>query len=48
MGLLLEQPMPLNLITFSGTMFISYIALMIWLEIELCPQPWHSVLGLPR
>src|SRR6266536_2182494 len=40
--------MPLNLMTFSGTIFSSYIALMIWFEIELCPQPWQSVLGLPR
>jgi hypothetical protein len=34
-GLLLEQPMPLNLITFSGSTLISYMAAMIWLEIEL-------------
>src|SRR6266487_1230591 len=40
--------MPLNLMTFSGTILSSYIALMIWFEIELCPQPWQSVLGLPR
>src|SRR5512143_557233 len=47
-GDLLEQPIPLNLTTFSGTTFISYKALMIWFEIELCPQPWQSVLGAPR
>src|SRR6266508_3058971 len=47
-GLLLEQPMPLNLMTFSGTIFNSYNALTIWFEIELCPQPWHRVLGFPR
>src|SRR5512142_593405 len=47
-GDLLEQPMPLNLTTFSGTTFISYRAPMIWLLMELWPQPWHSVLGAPR
>jgi len=47
-GLLLEQPIPLNLITYSGTTLNLYMALMIWFEIELCPQPWQSVLGLPR
>ena len=43
-----EQPMPLNFITSSGTMFISYNAVTIWFEIELCPQPWHNVVGAPR
>src|SRR5690606_14578408 len=47
-GLLLEHPMPLNLLAFSGSLLISYIALTIWFEIELCPQPWQRVVGLPR
>ena len=38
-GLLLEQPMPLNLMTFSGSTLSSYMAAMIWFEMELWPQP---------
>jgi hypothetical protein len=44
---LLEHPIPENLIIFSGLIDISKQAAMIWLEIELCPQPWQSVVGKP-
>src|SRR5689334_20679833 len=47
-GVLLEQPIPLILMISFGRSDRSYAAAMIWLVIELCPQPWHSVDSLPR
>jgi hypothetical protein len=46
-GLLLEHPMPENLTNRSGGIDNSKQAAMIWLEIELCPHPWQSVVGRP-
>src|SRR5829696_8177956 len=47
-GDLLEQPMPLILITWWGASDSSQQTVMIWLEMESCPQPWQRVEGRPR
>src|SRR5438552_10881050 len=46
-GVFDEHPMPLGLMTNSGSTPISYIASMMRSEMALCPQPAHSVVLPP-
>ena len=46
-GVFDEQPMPDIFASRCGSMPSSYSALIMWLVIELWPQPAHSVVAAP-